>query len=75
MFLGVSCRSSSFSCTRIPILTGHWLRERADMAKSQKRSTREIRKPKAAKSKPPVAVAGASKFPVDTLMQKSKDKL
>lgn len=45
------------------------------MAKSQKRSTREIRKPKAAKAKPAVALASASQFPVNALMKKPKDKL
>jgi hypothetical protein len=42
------------------------------MAKAQKRSTREIRKPKAAKPKAaPVALANS---PVNTLMQKPKSK-
>jgi hypothetical protein len=45
------------------------------MAKSQKRSTREIRKPKAGKGKPPVALAAPSTFPVNALLQKPKDKL
>jgi hypothetical protein len=43
------------------------------MAKGQKRSTREIRKPKAGKPKPaPVALPNA---PVSTLIQKPKGKL
>jgi hypothetical protein len=45
------------------------------MAKSQKRSKREIRKPKAAKVKPPVAISGVSAFPVSALVQKPKGKL
>lgn len=44
------------------------------MAKSQKRSNREIRKPKAAKAKPPVTIAGVSAFPVSTLIQQPKGK-
>lgn len=44
------------------------------MAKSQKRSNREIRKPKAVKAKPLVALAGTSAFPVNALMQKPKGK-
>ncbi len=45
------------------------------MAKSQKRSMREVRKPKAGKAKPLAAVAGPSAFPVNTLMQKPKSKV
>lgn len=44
------------------------------MAKSQKRTSKEIRKPKAAKAKPGAAIAGASAFPVNTLMAKPKDR-
>ena len=44
------------------------------MAKAQKRSSREIRKPKASKDKasPPVGLADAS--PVNALMRKPKAK-
>ena len=45
------------------------------MAKSQKRSMREVRKPKASKTKPSVAIANAPGFAVNTLMNKPKDKL
>jgi hypothetical protein len=45
------------------------------MAKSQKRSMREVRKPKAAKAKPPVAIAKDAASPVNTLMRKPKDRL
>ncbi|MBV1689231.1 hypothetical protein KRR38_16510 [Novosphingobium sp. G106] len=45
------------------------------MAKSQKRSTREIRKPKAAKAKPSVAIAREPGFAVNTLMKKPKERL
>lgn len=45
------------------------------MAKSQKRSNREIRKPKAAKGKPIVALASQAASPVNTLMKKPKEKL
>ena len=45
------------------------------MAKSQKRSNREIRKPKAAKAKPAVALAAATSSPVSKLMKKPKGKL
>jgi hypothetical protein len=44
------------------------------MAKSQKRRTREIRKPKATKARPSVAVASQPGFAVNDLMKKSKDK-
>jgi hypothetical protein len=44
------------------------------MAKSQKRSNREIRKPKAEKAKPLPAVANASASQVLSMMQKPKDK-
>jgi hypothetical protein len=46
-----------------------------DMAKSQKRSNREVRKPKAAKTKPVVALAKNATSPVDALMRKPKDRL
>lgn len=45
------------------------------MAKSQKRSNREIRKPKAAKAKAPVTISGGPAFPVSALVQKPKGKL
>lgn len=45
------------------------------MAKSQKRSTREVRKPKAAKAKPAVAIANQSSFPVNDLLKKPKERL
>lgn len=45
------------------------------MAKSQKRSMREVRKPKASKTKPSVAIASEPGFAVNTLMKKPKDKL
>lgn len=45
------------------------------MAKAQKRSNREVRKPKAEKSKAPVALANSSDSPVNTLMKKPKPKL
>lgn len=45
------------------------------MAKSQKRSNREVRKPKAGKAKSAVALAAPSAFPVNALMQKPKGKL
>jgi hypothetical protein len=45
------------------------------MAKSQKCSNREIRKPKASKAKAPVTIAGVSAFPVSGLIQKPKGKL
>ncbi len=43
------------------------------MAKSQKKSNREVRKPKATIAKP-VAGLGKPEHPVNALMQKSKDK-
>jgi hypothetical protein len=49
--------------------------EWVEMAKSQKRSTREIRKPKASKAKPPVGLASQPDFPVNALMKKPKDRL
>jgi hypothetical protein len=49
--------------------------EEAEMAKSQKRSTREIRKPKATKAKPSVALASQPGFAVNALLKKPKDKL
>lgn len=45
------------------------------MAKSQKRSNREIRKPKAAKAKPGAPVPLEAPFPVSALVHKSKGKL
>lgn len=45
------------------------------MAKSQKRSNRELRKPKAEKAKPGAALAAMSASPVNALMQKPKGKL
>lgn len=44
------------------------------MAKSQKKSNREIRKPKAAKPKPSSVLAAASPSAVGALMQKPKTK-
>lgn len=43
------------------------------MAKSQKKSTREVRKPKATVAKPTAGLA-KSENPVNALMAKSKDK-
>ncbi|MBC2664819.1 hypothetical protein H7F51_04740 [Novosphingobium flavum] len=45
------------------------------MAKSQKRSNREIRKPKASRTKSPATIAGVPAFPVSALVQKPKGKL
>ena len=45
------------------------------MAKSQKRSAREIRKPKAAAAKPVVGISAKPEHPVNALMQKPKGKL
>jgi len=45
------------------------------MAKSQKHSNREIRKPKAVKAKPVASLASIAAFPVSALMQKPKGKL
>jgi len=45
------------------------------MAKSQKRSNREIRKPKATVAKPVTGLASPPEHPVHTLMQKPKGKL
>ncbi len=44
------------------------------MAKSQKRSSREIRKPKAAAPKAIVGLGDKPEHPVNALMQKSKSK-
>jgi hypothetical protein len=44
------------------------------MAKAQKRSSKEIRKPKATKVKPSAGLA-ADASPVNTLMKKPKAKL
>lgn len=45
------------------------------MAKSQKRTSKEIRKPKAAKAKPGAAIAGNASSAVNVLMQKPKERL
>ena len=45
------------------------------MAKSQKRSNREIRKPKAAVAKPVTGLAVRPEHPVNALLQKPKGKL
>jgi hypothetical protein len=45
-----------------------------EMAKSQKRSNREIRKPKATKPKPAAALAAVSPSPFSALTQKPKGK-
>ncbi|MDE8654442.1 hypothetical protein [Novosphingobium album (ex Liu et al. 2023)] len=45
------------------------------MAKSQKRSNREVRKPKASKTKPAAPIALADATPVMAAMRKPKDKL
>jgi hypothetical protein len=45
------------------------------MAKSQKRSSREVRKPKAAIKKPLTGLASPPAHPVNALMQKPKGKL
>lgn len=45
-----------------------------DMAKAQKRSTREIRKPKAEKNKAAPVVGLAAAHPVNALMNKPKTK-
>lgn len=44
------------------------------MAKSQKKSNKEVRKPKATIAKPVTGLA-KSENPVNALMKKSKDKL
>ncbi len=44
------------------------------MAKSQKRSSKEIRKPKAAKAKPVVGISPGDKSPVKIAMQEPKGK-
>ncbi len=44
------------------------------MAKSQKKSNREVRKPKATIAKPATGLAAKSENPVNALMQKSKAK-
>jgi len=44
------------------------------MAKSQKRSNREIRKPKVTKPKEGAALPTSSKSPLNALMQKPKAK-
>lgn len=45
------------------------------MAKSQKRSNREVRKPKATIAKPVNGLAPPPEHPVNALMQKPKGKL
>lgn len=45
------------------------------MAKSQKRSNREIRKPKATVAKAPATLAAIPTSPVSKLMQQPKAKL
>jgi len=45
------------------------------MAKSQKRSSREVRKPKAEKTKTSVAIAAPAGSQVNALMAKPKVKL
>ncbi|SFG09715.1 hypothetical protein SAMN05518801_107107 [Novosphingobium sp. CF614] len=45
------------------------------MAKSQKRSNREVRKPKASKAKPPVPIAISEASPVIAAMRKPTAKL
>ena len=49
--------------------------EYANMAKAQKRSTREIRKPKADKGKAAAPVGLVDSSPVNALMRKPKAKL
>ena len=44
------------------------------MAKSQKKSNREIRKPKATIAKPAVGLATKTEHPVNSLMQKANAK-
>lgn len=45
------------------------------MTKSQKRSNREVRKPKASKPKPPVGLPSADASPVLSVTRKQKGKL
>ena len=45
------------------------------MAKSQKRTSKEIRKPKATKAKPGAAISGVAGSAVNTLMAKPKERL
>jgi len=45
------------------------------MAKSQKKSTREIRKPKASKGKPSVGLAPLETSPVLAATRKQRDKM
>ena len=45
------------------------------MAKAQKRSNREVRKPKVAKTKPATPVGLVDASPVNALMRKPKGKL
>ena len=45
------------------------------MAKSQKKSNKEVRKPKATVAKPATGLAAKPENPVNALMKKPKDKL
>jgi len=45
------------------------------MAKSQKRSNREVRKPKVSKTKTPAVAISGPDFPVNKLMKQPKAKL
>jgi len=45
------------------------------MAKSQQRSSREVRKPKATSARPVTGLAPPPEHPVNALMQKPKGKL
>jgi hypothetical protein len=57
-----------------PCPPGKTKEEHPEMAKSQKRSNREIRKPKATKTKEGAALPSSSKSPVNALMQQPKAK-
>jgi hypothetical protein len=50
-------------------------RDSDTMAKSQKKSTREIRKPKASKGKPSVGLAPQESSPVLAATRKQRDKM
>jgi hypothetical protein len=50
------------------------MKEEQPMAKSQKRSNREIRKPKAGKKEKLVSLSSTPESPVNSLMQKQKSK-
>jgi hypothetical protein len=58
-----------------PFQPGKTKAEQSDMAKSQKRSNREVRKPKSGKAKSSGAMATPPAFPVNALMHKPKGKL